>query len=214
MKLLTTILIITGFAFASQYFQFEQPLAKNIKSIEKKFGSKKFKLKSKIYISDDFFPDAGRFKLEQPLVFIRKDENFHIQSEVQYFFTSDDTVRLITHSWDTKAISNKIRYNKDFSKTKKEEIEQWNLKYDNLTKELSDALGKPANGTGKSELKTSSGYGDWKERNLKWISHGCTTELKMIWSEQNIKISNSVRLVPTFRIRIKIYWNEKGDNNQ
>lgn len=214
MKLLSTILIVSGFAVVSQYFQFEQPLSKDTKNIEKQFRSKQFKLKSKIYVADDFFPDAGTFELEQPLVFVRTDKNFHVQPEVKYYFTPDDTVRLITHSWDTKAVSKNINYDEDFSKAKQEDINQWNSKYDNLFKEISGTLGTPINGTGELETKTRSGYGDWKERNSKWKSNGCTTELKMIWTEQDIKVSNSMRLVPTFRIRTKTYWNEKGDNNR
>lgn len=207
MKLLSTILIVSGFAIASQYFLFEQPLSKDIKSIEKQFGSKQFKLKSKIYVADNFFPDAGTFELEQPLVFIRTDKNFHVQPEVKYYFTPDDTVRLITHSWDTKAVSKNIKYNENFTEAKKQDIQQWSSKYDNLIEEISSTLGTATAGTGKLETKKRSGNGDWKERNLKWKSNGCTTELKMIWTEQDIKLSGKARLVPTFRIRTKTYWN-------
>lgn len=207
MKLLSTILILFGFAFTSQYFQFEQPLLKDIKSIEKQFESKQFKLKSKIYIGDDFFPNAATFELEQPLVFIRTDKNFHVQPEVKYYFTSEDTVRLITHSWDTKGVSKNIDYKEDFSKSKEQDIEQWNRKFELLQNEISADMGTPIEGTGELETKSRSGYGDWKERNVKWKSNGCTTELKMIWTKQDIQLPEGPRLVPTFRIQTKTYWN-------
>ena len=189
------------------YFQFEQPLKANVKRIEKQFGSKQFKLKSKVHVSADFFPDAGSFELEQPLVYIRTDKEFHVQPEVKYYFTPDDTVRLITHSWDTKGVSKNINYNEDFSKSKEQDINQWSNKFDQIQKEIAAELGTPIEGTGKLETKSKSGYGDWKEKNMKWRSNGCTTELKMIWTEQDIKLPSGPRLVPTFRIRTKTYWN-------
>ena len=207
MKTLITIITFLTLLNGFKYFQLEQPLKANIKSIEKKFGSKLFKLKSKVYVSDDYFPDAGSFELEQPLVYIRTDKQFHVQPEVKYYFTPDDTVRLITHSWDIKGVSKNINYNQDFSKSKEQDIEQWNSKFDQLQGEITSELGTPTEGTGKLESKSRSGYGNWKERNIKWHSNGCTTELKMIWTEQVVQLPEGPRLVPTFRIRSKTYWN-------
>lgn len=206
MKLLTATFIFFLLT-NSNYFQFEQPIKSDIKGIEKEFGSKKFKLKSKIFLADDFFPKAGTYDIEQPLVYVRTDKEFHVQPEVNYYFTPDDSVRLITHSWDTKAVSKNINYNQDFSKSKEQDIEQWNSKFDQLMSEITSELGEPTEGTGELETKSRSGYGNWKERNAKWSSSGCTTELKMIWTEQDMKLSEGVRLVPTFRIRTKTYWN-------
>ncbi|WP_462248896.1 hypothetical protein [Ekhidna sp.] len=206
MRLLTTTIlsfILTG----SNYFQFEQPMKSDIKGIEKEFRSKPFKLKSKIFLADDFFPNAGIFDIDQPLVFLRTDDEFHVQPEVKYYFTPDDTVRLITHSWDTKGVSKNINYNQDFSKSKKQDIEQWNSKFDQIKSEITSELGEPTDGTGELETKSKSGYGNWKERNAKWSAHGCTTELQMIWTEQDMNLAEGVRLVPTFRIRTKTYWN-------
>ena len=207
MKFLTAITIFLTLLNGANYFQFEQPMKANVKSIEKQFGSKQFKLKSKVYVSDDFFPNAGTFELDQPLVYIRTDKKFHVQPEVKYYFTPDDTVRLITHSWDTKGVSKNINYNQDFSKSKNQDIEQWNSKFDQLLNEITTELGTPIEGTGELEDKSRSGYGNWKERNIKWHSNGCTTELKMIWTEQNVQLPGGPRLVPTFRIRSKTYWN-------
>ena len=206
MKLLTAIILVFPL-IGSTYFQFEQPLKSDIKGIEKQFGSKHFKLKSKVFLADDFFPNAGTFDIDQPLVYIRTDDRFHVQPEVTYYFTPDDTVRLITHSWDTKAVSKNINYNQDFSKSKEQDIEQWNSKFDQLQNEITSELGVPIEGTSELETKSRSGYGNWKERNLTWSAKGCTTELKMIWTEQDMKMSEGVRLVPTFRIRSKTYWN-------
>jgi|TARA_R110000744_G_C19148807_1_gene539187 hypothetical protein len=207
MKALTIITILLTVVTASSYFQFEQPLKTNIDGIEKQFKSKQFKLKSKIYVSDDFFPDAGSFDLEQPLVYIRMDKEFHVQPEVKYYFTPDDTIRLISHSWDTKSVSKNLNYNEDFSKSKEQDINQWNAKFDQLQGQISTSLGASIEGNGELETKSRSGYGDWKERNIKWKSNGCTTELKMVWTEQDIQLSGGPRLVPTFRIRTKTYWN-------
>lgn len=207
MKVIMTIATFLILLNEPNYFQFEQPMRTEIKAIEKPFGSKLFKLKSKIYVSDDFFPGAGSFKLEQPLVYIRKDREFHVRPEVKYYFTPGDTVRLITHSWDTKGVSKNINYDQDFSKSTELDIKQWNLKFDQLKKEISTCLGMPIEGTGELETKSRSGYGNWKERNVKWKANGCTTELKMIWTEQDIQLPGGPRLVPTFRIRTKTYWN-------
>ena len=206
MKLLTTTIFLI-FLTGSTYFRFDQPIKSDIKGIEKQFGSKQFKLKSKIFLADDFFPNAGTYDIEQPLVYIRAENDFHVQPEVKYYFTPDDTVRLITHSWDTKGVSKNINYNQDFSKSKEQDIEQWNSKFEQLEGEITVELGAPTEGTGELETKSKSGYGNWKERNLKWRANRCTTELKMIWTEQDMKLSEGVQLVPTFRIRTKTYWN-------
>lgn len=206
MKLLTATIFAIIFT-GSTYFEFEQPLKSDIKEIEKQFESKQFKLKSKVFLADDFFPNAGTFDIDQPLVYLRTDDKFHVQPEVKYYFTPDDTVRLITHSWDTKGVSKNINYNQDFSKSKEQDIEQWNSKFSQLQAMITSELGTPIEGTGELESKSKSEYGVWKERNLKWKANGCTTELKMIWTEQYTQLSEGVRLVPTFRIRSKTYWN-------
>lgn len=206
MKLLT-ISIFFVLLTDLNYFQFEQPMKSDVRGIEKQFGSEQFRPKSMVFLADDFFPNAGTYDLEQPLVFVRTDRQFHVQPEVKYYFTPDDTVRLITHSWDTKGVSKNINYNQDFSKSKKEDIEQWNSKFDQLHDEITSKLGTPTEGTGELESRSKSGYGVWKERNLKWEANGCTTEIKMIWTEQDTQLSGGVRLVPTFRIRTKTFWN-------
>lgn len=154
----------------STYFQFEQPMKSDIRRIEKQFESEQYKLKSTVFLADDFFPNAGTYDLEQPLVYVRTDKRFHVQPEVKYYFTPDDTVRLITHSWDTKGVSKNINYNQDFSKSKKQDIEQWNSKFNQLqadiTSDITSELGTPTEGTGELESKSKSGYGVWKERNF------------------------------------------------
>lgn len=205
MKLLTISIFLILLA-GSTYFQFDQPLKSDISGIEKQFGSERYKLKSMVFLADDFFPNAATYDLEQPLVYIRTDNEFHVQPEVSYYFTPDDSVRLITHSWDTKGVSKNIEYNQDFSKSKEKDIKQWNSKFKQLQAEITSELGTPTQGKGELESKSKSGYGVWKERNLMWKSNGSTTELKMIWTEQDVQLSEGVRLVPTFRIRTKTYW--------
>jgi hypothetical protein len=67
-------------------------------------------------------------------------------------------------------------------------------------------LGPPTEGTGELQVVKQAGYGESKQRKAKWDKENLNIELNMIWTDQNVKVDNGMKLVPTFRIRTKIYW--------
>lgn len=190
-------------------FSFKQIDTYRAKFIEDSLKSKEFKVEHFISVSSDYFPGAATYDLEQPLLFTRKEESFINDLEVQYFFTqSDKKVRLVVYNWDSKGNTKKLKYNDKLSPAdlEKNKIEVYNKKYDQLLESLKTQLGQPTKGTGELEEVKQTGYGESKQRIAKWDSGNMKVELNMVWTDQNIKTGNGVKLVPTFRIRTKIYW--------
>lgn len=182
----------------SDFFLFEQKKVKDITIIEKSFKSRQRET-SKVTISDDFFPGATKYDLEFPITFDRKDNQFSPYSVVQYYYTANDSlVRLIVYDWDkTQIINNFFDLQKEL-KNESKRLNEYNAKYDELLKNITDKLGRPISGDGKvKEIK--EGQSSYIERKSKWTSDNCTVELNMIFTTDN-------RTMGTFRIRAKIYW--------
>jgi hypothetical protein len=120
---------------------------------------------------------------------------------VQYFFTkADDTVRLKIYSWGSRGFSNK-----ESLVNGQQAVDSFNKKYDRILSTLIDRIGLPGEGDGKSSKK-NNGSVEWIERKAKWASEKCNAELTMVCSTtQEIVMSNGVKSVPTFRIRLKVY---------
>jgi hypothetical protein len=212
MKQLTTLLLtllLTTNCFAQLVFSFGQIDIDKAKFIEDSLKSKEFKVDHFISVSADYFPGATNYDLDQPLLYTRKEENFINDLEVQYFFTpSDNKVRLVVYSWDSKGNTKKLKYNDKLSSKdlEKNRIEVYNQKYEQLLESLKNKLGDPTEGSGDLEVVKQAGYGESKQRKAKWDNGNMKVELNMIWTDQNLKTGNGVKLVPTFRIRSKIYW--------
>ncbi|MBX2945703.1 MAG: hypothetical protein KF725_07705 [Cyclobacteriaceae bacterium] len=180
------------------FFLFDQKKVKDITTIEESFKSQKRETR-KVTVSDDFFPGATKYDLEFPITFDRKDKEFNPFSVVQYYYTPNDSlVRLIVYDWDkTQIINNFIDLQKEL-KNESKRINEYNTKYDELLKNITDKLGRPISGDGKiKEIK--DGQSSYIERKSKWTRDNCTVELNMIFTTDN-------RTMGTFRIRTKIYW--------
>jgi len=206
--LLLTLLQTTN-CFSQSTFNFKQIDIEKAKSIEDSLKSKEFKVSYSISLSADYFPGAAIYDLEQPLLFTRKEENFINDMEVEYFFTQNDKkVRLIVYNWDSKGNTKKVKYNDKLSSSdlEKNKIEVYNKKYDQLLESLIEQLGPPTEGTGELQVVKQAGYGESKQRKAKWDKENLNIELNMVWTDQNVKVDNGMKLVPTFRIRTKIYW--------
>ena len=180
------------------FFLFDQKKVKDITLIEKSFKSSKRETR-KVTISDDFFPGATKYDLEFPITFDRRDNQFNPFSVVQYYYTANDSlVRLIVYDWDkTQIINNFFDLQKEL-KNESKRLTEYNAKYDELLKNITDKLGRPISGEGK-EKEIKDGQSSYIERKSKWTSYNCTVELNMIFTTDN-------RTMGTFRIRTKIYW--------
>lgn len=200
MKHLILIVLLVGQLTNDKpdFFLFDQKKVKDITTIEESFRSQKRETR-KVTVSDDFFPGATKYDLEFPITFDRKDKEFNPFAVVQYYYTPNDSlVRLIVYDWDkTQIINNFIDLQKEL-KNESKRINEYNTKYDELLKIITDELGRPISGDGKiREIK--EGQSSYIERKSKWTRDNCTVELNMIFTTDN-------RTMGTFRIRTKIYW--------
>jgi hypothetical protein len=180
------------------FFLFDQKKVKDITTIEESFKSRKRETR-KVTVSDDFFPGATKYDLEFPITFDRKDDEFNPFSVVQYYYTGNDSlVRLIVYDWDkTQIITSFLDLQKEL-KNESKRLNEYNVKYDELLKNITEKLGRPISGDGKiKEIK--DGQSSYIERKSKWTRDNCTVELNMIFTTDN-------RTIGTFRIRTKIYW--------
>jgi hypothetical protein len=187
-------------------FNFDSLDVKTAKKIEKESKSKEFKASYKISISSDYFPGATVYDLEQPLMYVRPDNDFINDLEVEYFYTKNEKVRLIVYNWDSKANSKKIKYDIDTKDLDKHRIELYNKKYEQIFNHLTSLLGQPTEGTGELLSVKQTEFGESQQRKAKWDTEKCNVELNMVWTDQNVNSDQGYKLVPTFRIRTKIYW--------
>jgi hypothetical protein len=199
--IITTLITVLFFDFGRELFEFNTITKGTAIKIEEGLGSKALQIKSKVYITSDFFPDAVKYKLEQPLIFVREDKNFLYDLEVQYFFTvADDTVRLKVYSWGSRGFSNQ-----ESSVSGQQAFDAFSEKYDELLSTLIEKLGSPSEGDGKP-TKEKKGTVEWIERKVKWVSEKYNAELTMTCTTTpETEIGNGVKSVPTFRIRLKVY---------
>jgi|GEM_PF-2470895 len=80
-------------------FSLQRPAIYLIDSIEKKNNGIRIYPSYTIGVAKDYFPNADKFKLGQPLVFTR--DTSKLMTQVTYFFSvPDSTVRLIEYSWN------------------------------------------------------------------------------------------------------------------
>jgi hypothetical protein len=205
--ILIGVLTYSPTIYSQTTFSFDSLEIETAKGIEKELKSKGFKASYKISISTDYFPGAAIYDLEQPILYVRPDNDFINDLEVQYFYTkTDEKVRLIVYNWDSKANSKKIKYDTNTKDLDKHRIEVYNKKYDELFVYLTATLGQPTEGTGELLTVKQEGYGESKQRKAKWETEKCNVELNMVWTDQNLNTDQGYKLVPTFRIRTKIYW--------
>jgi hypothetical protein len=205
--ILSIILTYPLTIYSQTIFTFDSLETKTAKRIEKELKSKEFKVPYEVSISADYFPGASIYDLEQPLMYVRPENDFINDLEVEYFYTkSDEKVRLIVYNWDSKANSKKIKYDIDTKDLDKHRIEVYNKKYDQLFDYLTKTLGQPTEGTGELLMVKQKGYGESRQRKAKWDTEKCKVELNMVWTDQNLNSDQGYKLVPTFRIRAKIYW--------
>jgi hypothetical protein len=180
------------------FFLFDQKNIKEISRIEAELKSKKRETK-RVTVSDDFFPGATKYYLEYPISFEREDKEFNPFPVVEYYYTSKDSlVRLIVYNWDKARIFDNLFDLQKELKNESKRQNEYNKKYDELLKKLTEKLGKSISGDGEIN-EINQGQKSYVERNNKWIRGNCTVELNMIFSTDN-------RLMGTYRIRTKIYW--------
>ena len=57
----------------------------------------------KIGVAKDYFPDADKFSLGQPLIYLRDTST--VETQVTYFFSEpDNLVRLVEYSWNASRV--------------------------------------------------------------------------------------------------------------
>ncbi len=191
----------SSFALSQDPFDFKKITREMAIRIEKGLGSRELEIKSKVYISQDFFPKKAKYELEQPLAFVRIDKTFLYNLEVQYFFTNrDDTIRLKVYSWGSHGFSNQ-----ENSISGQPAVDAFNKKYEEILSTLINELGAPNEGNGKP-FERKNGAMEWIERKAKWDSERGIAELIMICTTTTETIdSHGVKSIPTFRIRLKVY---------
>ena len=88
-------------------FSLTRPDLDKVDSIETENGGIRIFKPYTIGVSKDYFPNADKFDLEQPLLYIR--DTAKLRTGVSYFFSKpDSTIRLVEYSWDASKEINEI----------------------------------------------------------------------------------------------------------
>ena len=95
---------VSTFVFSVSFSQKNEfllirPLLSSIDSIEKANNGEIFHTSFTISVSKDYFPNADKFHLANPLIFFRKGKIFN--TEMNYYFSlPDSAIRLVSYSWN------------------------------------------------------------------------------------------------------------------
>jgi len=184
----------------SGYFTFQQVPLEKIEEIEANFNSDKKSIKTPIYVSADFLPEAQELDLAPyPLVYVREDKSFEPipKVEVMYHYTSsDNTLRLITYTWDSKQIGDNLS---DINSDHDDKLDNFTTKYSLIYNQISDRLGTPEHSDPKAINKQEKDYGKWLEKSATWKHEDSIVELKLVFTQ-------GVEKLGTHSIRVKVYW--------
>lgn len=195
------VLLHIKISFSQNLFTFDEININDIEQIESKFNSVKSEPNGYMIITESFFPYAGKFNLEQPVVYLRRDSSFVSDLQVEYYYSKEDSiVRLITYTWDYLTETKKLDPEKFAKLTPNDKLNLYKAKFDSITDFLKSTLGTQ---TGGSEKVTSMEYEKYKKSNfskLIWESENVHTELWRTWVSQDSTVEN-------LRVRVKIYRN-------
>ena len=80
-------------------FSFTRPQLSEIAFVEQQSSGTRIYKSFKIGVAKDYFPDADKFRLGQPLLYLR--DTATVGTQITYFFSEPDSlVRLVEYSWD------------------------------------------------------------------------------------------------------------------
>jgi hypothetical protein len=195
------VLLYIKISFSQSLFTFDAINISDIGQIESKFNSAKSESDGYMVITESFYPYAGKFNLEQPIVYLRRDSSFVSDLQVEYYYSKEDSiVRLILYTWDYLIEAKKQDYEKYAKLSSIDKLALYKAKFDTIAAYLKSTLGNQTEG---SEKVTSMDYEKDKKSNfsrLIWESENVHTELWRIWVSQANAIEN-------LRVRVKIYRN-------
>jgi hypothetical protein len=144
-----SLLITASVIFLSSYsqqndFLLQRPVVKSVDSIEQANKGEKFEASFKISVAADYFPNADKFNLDNPLIFFRKSGSF--TTEMNYYYSVPDSIiRLVSYSWDGNQKSSG----------------ELKTLYESNANYFSKYFGKA--GVGKDET-----HSDWSQKSLTW----------------------------------------------
>lgn len=183
------------------YFTFEQVPLNKVSAIEKGFNSELKKIKTPIFISSDFIPDKYLDNLSPyPLIYVREDKRFKLIPEVEvvyHYDEPDSLLRLITYTWDTKKIGDRLE---DIHSNFDNNLDDFNKKFDLIQEKITAKIGHPVQSDSQPKQRQDKDYGQWLERVVIWKSDQTVVELRLVFT-------NGVT-PGTHSIRTKIYWTD------
>jgi hypothetical protein len=86
------------FGFA-QRFNFKQRKASAIGLLQNEDKAKKVTYNYSIGVAEDYFPNRRKYRLAQPINFVKEDRTFQYQT-AYYFSEPDSIIRLIEYQWE------------------------------------------------------------------------------------------------------------------
>lgn len=193
--IISLLFLNCNFSFAQEdKFCFEKINIKDAFVIEEKLNSEHYNKEAKVYLGEDFVPNAKEISrvLALPHVFFRNDSSV-APLLVEYFYSiNDSSVKLIDYQWDKLNYS--IYKNSHWdNKVDKSEKNNYYAKFDSLNMVLTNLLGEPEEGNGKEETHIED-YSTWYSRYFIWKKDDLYVRLSIVWGSG------------THRIRVTVTW--------
>lgn len=198
---LLLILLSLGITFSNKdEFLFEKVTTREIKEIEKRNNSEKYKTSGKTSLSEGYYPFVNKYEIDQPISYKREDDDF-MPYRVNYFFDKGSkNVKLVDYSWDKGGfIINYFELQKEM-KDEYKRFDEYSKKFDDVQAQLLLKLGPPSEGNGEL-VKNNTEYGESWTRNVKWIKDDRTVVLNLIFTPEGWKGA-----IGTYRVQLRTYW--------
>jgi len=146
---------------------------KNAIAIERRMGSKDISYEYTVGIDTSLYPNKPNFKLTKVKRFLRSSRDEGMAYTLEYFATSDDSVRTILHEWNVEEANNSSAVNSvllDLDIPQASVISAFNSKFAKLDSTFTSLIGNPAVKEIKSNFLEETERDDVKWEGLKQLN--------------------------------------------
>ena len=199
MRLITIILILTGFLYKSYSqhdFLFERKSLQDLRMYENSINSV-FLGFTKIQVAKDYFPTAKENHDYYPLCYNRINDNFFPQLKICYYYDEKDSSLLsASYDWNIMDYVKNLKTDGDKFDIEINREKEYLKKYKDIKQQLVDKFGEPSI---VEEVKTGDGY----FYRLRWENES-NKILVLLKFSTKLKVLSGDMKIGSYNIRVKI----------
>jgi hypothetical protein len=160
--------------------------------IEHSIGSKNISYEYTVQIDTTLYPNILSYKLTKVKSFLRPSPDSIMNYTIEYFATSDDSVRTILHEWNLEDKQNSTINDPTYIDSDLQQVQIINAfqaKFANLDSTFTSLFGKPV----VKDIK-SNFFGETERDDVKWIGQN-HLNVYLLMFKRNNNIYRNIRVI-------------------